>query len=51
MPTAAMLALMLPGGLALAMGHRSIMQAIEPGPDPESAERLAQELMEAFHER
>ena len=51
MPTAAMLALILPGGLDLALGRRSLLQVLEPGPDPDSAERLAQELMEAFHER
>lgn len=51
MPTAAMLALTLPGGMDLAMGRRSMMQILEPGPDPDSAERLAQELMEACHER
>lgn len=51
MPTAAMLALMLPGGMDLAQSKRSMMQILEPGPDPDSAERLAQEVMEAFHER
>ena len=51
MGTAAMIALSLPGGLALALGRRSMMQTLEPGPDPESAERLAQEILEASHER
>ena len=51
MPTAAMIALILPGGLALALGRRSLMQILEPGPDPDSAERLAQEILEAQGER
>lgn len=46
-----MLALSLPGGMALAMGRRSLMQTLEPGPDPDSASRLAQELLEAADER
>jgi hypothetical protein len=37
--------------MAFAKGRRSLMQTVEPGPDPDSAERLAQELAEAFHER
>jgi len=44
-PSAATLALMLPGGLAQAMGLRSMGQLIEPGPDPDSPERLLAELL------
>lgn len=51
MPTAAMIALSLPGGMALATCHRSLMQVCEPSGDPDSAERLAQEILEACHER
>lgn len=51
MGTAVLIALTLPGGMDLAMGRRSVMQILEPGPDPDSAERLGQELMEAHGER
>ena len=44
-PSSATLALMLPGGLAQAMGLRSMGQLIEPGPDPDSPERLLAELL------
>ena len=44
-PSAATLALMLPGGVAQAMGLRSLGQLIEPGPDPDSRERLLAELL------
>jgi len=47
-PSAATLALILPGGLAQAQGRRSMAQLIEPGPDPESAARLLQEILEEF---
>jgi hypothetical protein len=36
---------MLPGGMAQAMGLRSMGQLIEPGPDPDSRERLLVELL------
>ena len=44
-PSAATLALMLPGGVAQAMGLRSLGQLIEPGPDPDSRERLLAEIL------
>lgn len=44
-PSAATFALMLPGGMAQAMGLRSMRQLIEPGPDPDSRERLLAELL------
>ncbi len=44
-PSAATLALMLPGGMAQAMGLRSLGQLIEPGPDPDSRERLLAEIL------
>ena len=46
-PSAATLALMLPGGQAPAMGLRSLGQLAAPGPDPDSAERLLAELLDA----
>ena len=46
-PSAATLALMLPGGMAQAQGLRSMAQLSEPGPDPDSAERLLAELLDA----
>jgi hypothetical protein len=46
-PSAATLALMLPGGMAQAMGLRSLAQLAEPGPDPDSAGRLLAELLDA----
>lgn len=51
MPSAAMIALLLPGGMALALGQRSLSQLCQPGPDPESAWRIVQEILEAAHER
>ena len=45
--SAATLALMLPGGLAQVLGLRSLGQLSESGPDPESAERLLGELLDA----
>ena len=44
-PSAATLALQMPGGIAVAMGLRSLGQLAEPGPDPESPERLLAELL------
>lgn len=44
-PSAAVLALQLPGGLAQAMGLRSLGQLCEPGADPDSPQRYLQELM------
>jgi hypothetical protein len=46
-PSAATFALMLPGGLAQAMGLRSLGQLSESGPDPDSAERLLAEILDA----
>ena len=46
-PSAATLALMLPGGMAQALGLRSLAQLAEPGPDPDSAGRLLAELLDA----
>ena len=46
-PSAATFALMMPGGMAQAMGLRSLTQLAEPGPDPDSAERLLAELLDA----
>ena len=46
-PSAATLALMLPGGMAQAMGLRSMGQLAESGPDPDSAARLLAELLDA----
>lgn len=45
-PSAVVLALSLPGGLAVALGLRSMGQLSEPGPDPDSAERYFLELLE-----
>jgi hypothetical protein len=45
-PSAAAFALQLPGGLDQALGFRSMRQLAEPGPDPDSAERLLLELLE-----
>jgi hypothetical protein len=45
-PSAATLALVLPGGMAQAMGLRSLGQLAEPGPDPESTARLLGELLD-----
>ena len=50
-PTAAILALQLSGGLAQALGLRSMPQFIEPSGDPDSAERLVQELVEEYEPR
>jgi hypothetical protein len=44
-PSAAILALQMPGGMAEAMGLRSLGQLSESGPDPDSAERLLAELL------
>lgn len=45
-PSAATFALQIPGGLAQAYGLRSMGQISEPGSDPDSAERLLQELLD-----
>ena len=45
-PSAVPLALQLPRGLDQAQGLRSLGQLAEPGPDPESAARCLQELLE-----
>ena len=45
-PSAAVLALNIPGGQAVAQGLRTVGQLSEPGPDPDSAERYFQELLE-----
>lgn len=47
-PTAVTLALQLPHGVDQALGIRSLGQLVEPGPDPDSAERLVQEILEEF---
>ena len=46
-PSAATLALQIPGGIAVAMGLRSLGQLAEPGPDPDSAGRLLAEILDA----
>ncbi len=46
-PSAAILALQMPGGMAQALGLRSLAQLAEPGPDPDSAGRLLAELLDA----
>lgn len=48
MPSAAVLALQIPGGMAQALGLRSLRQFIEPSGDPDSAERLVQALIEEY---
>ncbi len=45
-PSAASLALTLPGGLAVALGEKTLGQFVEPSGDPESARRLVQELLD-----
>jgi hypothetical protein len=45
-PSAVPLLLQIPGGFAVALGLRSLGQLAEPGPDPESAARCLQELLE-----
>jgi hypothetical protein len=47
MPSAATFALQMPGGMAQAMGLRSLGQLAEPGPDPESSERYLLELLDS----
>jgi len=47
-PSATVLALQLPGGIDQALGLRSLRQLVEPGPDPESAQRYLQEILEEF---
>ena len=47
-PSAVALALQIPGGMAQALGLRSMRQFMEPSGDPDSAERLVQELIEEF---
>lgn len=44
-PSAVSLALMLPGGLAQALGSRSLGQLCEPSFDPEDPVRLLLELL------
>lgn len=44
-PSAAVVALQIPGGAAQANGARSLGQLSEPGPDPDSPQRYLQELM------
>ncbi len=51
MGTAAMIALSLPGGMALLTGQRSLIQFLDPSGDPESPARLAQEILEAYGDR
>ena len=46
-PSAVSLLLQIPGGIAQAMGLRSLAQLAEPGPDPDSAGRLLAELLDA----
>lgn len=48
MPSAIVLSLQMPGGLAQAMGSRSMKQFIELSGDPDSAQRLVQELIEEY---
>lgn len=45
-PSAVALALQIPGGMAQALGIRSLRQLAEPGPDPDSAARLLLELLD-----
>ena len=45
-PSVATLALMLPRGRDQVLGRISMKQLLEPGGDPDSAERLVQELLE-----
>ncbi len=44
-PSAAVLALQIPGGMAQAMGLRSLGQISEPGPDPDDPRRYLMQLM------
>lgn len=46
-PSAVPLLLQIPGGVSVAMGVRSLGQFTEPGPDPDSAERLLLEILDA----
>lgn len=46
-PSAAVLAMQMPGGMAQAMGLRSLGQLAESGPDPDSAARLLAEILDA----
>lgn len=44
-PSAAVLALQIPGGLAQAMGLRSLGQLCEPGPDPDDPRRYLAQIL------